>query len=106
MYKFWDVLLKVIITKNVLINVRFLPVTHMYCTQIDVHQKPTLRSYMRRHDMSVPPKKELAPHVQRRHKRRSTASHFDEKLEEQEMTLLKAGILPEWLQIDRIINKR
>lgn len=56
--------------------------------------------------MEVPPKSELPPHVQRRHKRRSTASHFDEKLEEQETTLLKAGVNPDWLQIQRVINKR
>lgn len=56
--------------------------------------------------MDKPPVLELPPHVQRRYKRRSTASHVDEKLEEQEMLLLKAGIKPQWLQIHRIINMR
>jgi hypothetical protein len=56
--------------------------------------------------MDKEPHAELAHHIQRRYKRRSTASHVDEKLEEQEMSLLKAGVKPTWLQIHRIINKR
>ncbi len=74
--------------------------------QIDVHQSMTLKFYMRRHNMDVAPKMELPPHVQRRHKRRSATSLADEKMEEQEIQLLKAGIRPQWLQIHRIINKR
>ena len=46
------------------------------------------------------------PVVPRRHKRRSTASHFDEKMEELEATLLKAGVQADWLEIQRVINKR
>lgn len=61
---------------------------------------------MRKHNMDVPPKLELPPHVQRRHKRRSTASHCDERMEDQEIMLIKAGVRPQWLQIHRIINKR
>ena len=56
--------------------------------------------------MDIAPKMELPPHVQRRHKRHSTTSLADEKMEEQEMTLLKAGVNPKCLQIHRIINKR
>ena len=75
-------------------------------SQADVHQPITLRSYTRKHNMDTPPKLELPPHVQRRHKRRSTASFCDEKMEDQEIMLLKAGIRPQWLQIHRIINKK
>lgn len=74
--------------------------------QLDVFQPITLRAYTRKHNMDKEPHAELAHHIQRRYKRRSTASHVDEKLEEQEMTLLKAGVKPTWLQIHRIINKR
>lgn len=73
---------------------------------MDVFQPVTLRAYTRKHNMDKEPHTELAHHIQRRYKRRSTASHVDEKLEEQEMTLLKAGVKPTWLQIHRIINKR
>jgi len=61
---------------------------------------------MRRHNMDVAPKMELPPHVQRRHKRRSATSLADEKMEEQEIQLLKAGVRPQWLQVHRVINKR
>ena len=89
------------------------PPKHMYCTmhnppplQLDVHQHLTLRPYMRRRNMEAPPILELAPHVQHRRKRRSTASLGDERLEETELMLLQAGIRPQWLQIHRILNKR
>jgi len=74
--------------------------------RLDVYQPITLRAYMRKHNMDIAPLMELPPHVERRHKRRSTASHHDEKMEEKELMLLKAGIKPAWLQIHRIINKR
>lgn len=73
---------------------------------MDVHQPITLRAYMRHRNMDTPPTLELPPHVQRRHKRRSTASHLDSQMEEQEMMVLRAGIRPQWLQIHRIVNKR
>ena len=73
---------------------------------MDVNQPITLRAYMRKHNMDTPPTMELPPHVQRRHKRRSTASYYDEKMEDQEITLLKAGVRPQWLQIHRVINKK
>lgn len=72
-----------------------------------MHQHQTLRHYIRKQgSMEHPPNTDLPPHVQRRHKRRSTASHIDERMEEQEMTLLRAGVHPDWLQIQRVINKR
>ena len=74
--------------------------------QFDVYQPITLRAYIRKHNMDTPPKMELPPHVQRRHKRRSTASFCDEKMEDLEITLLKAGVRPQWLQIHRIVNKK
>ena len=80
--------------------------THTNTPQLDVFQPVTLRAYTRKHNMDKEPHAELAHHIQRRYKRRSTASHVDEKLDEQEMTLLKAGVKPTWLQIHRIINKR
>ncbi len=75
-------------------------------SQLDVHEPIRLRAYMRKRNMDVAPQMELPPHVQRRHKRRSTASHLDEKLEETELMLLNAGVRPAWLQIHRVINKR
>ena len=81
--------------------------THIHThTQLDVHQQITLRAYMRKRNMDIAPLMELPPHVERRHKRRSTASHYDVKMEEKELMLLKAGIKPLWLQIHRVINKR
>ena len=59
--------------------------------------------------MDAPPLLELPPHVERRHKRRSTASHCDEKhreMEEKELMLIRSGIRPTWLQIHRVVNKR
>lgn len=82
----------------------FAPKTYIF--QLDVFQPITLRAYVRKHNMEKEPHSDLAHHIQRRYKRRSTASHVDEKLEEQEMTLLKAGVKQTWLQIHRVINKR
>lgn len=61
---------------------------------------------MRRHNMDIPPLLQLPMHVERRRKRRSTASHGDERWEDAERVLLEAGIRPQWLQIHRIIGKR
>ena len=66
----------------------------------------TVRAFMRKHNMETPPPNELPPHVRHRHKRRSTASQLDEKMEEQEMCLLRAGIRPSSLLIQRVISKR
>ena len=56
--------------------------------------------------MEVPPPNDLPPHVRHRHMRRSTTSHMDEKMEEQEMMLLKVGVRPTSLLIQRAISKR
>ena len=61
---------------------------------------------MRRHNMEEPPRLQLPLHVERRRKRRSTASHGDERWEEAERLLLEAGVRSQWLQIHRVINKR
>ncbi|XP_019855875.1 PREDICTED: chromodomain-helicase-DNA-binding protein 5-like isoform X1 [Amphimedon queenslandica] len=73
-------------------------------TGLDVHQGNTLRPYMRKHNMETPPPLELPAHLERRRRRRS--SHYDEKMEEKELVLLKAGVHPEWLIIQRVINSK
>ncbi|CAI8044830.1 Chromodomain-helicase-DNA-binding protein 5, partial [Geodia barretti] len=74
--------------------------------RLEVHRQVTLRTFMRKHNMETPPPSNLPPHVRHRHKRRSTTSHPDEKMEEQELTLLRAGVRPSSLLIQRVINKR
>lgn len=74
--------------------------------QLEVHQPLTLRSYVRTHNMETPPPIDLPAHLERKFRKRSVASHQDEKVDEREVMLLKAGIKPQWLQIHRIINKR
>ena len=48
---------------------------------------------------------ELPAHLQRRRRRRSSA-HHDERLDEKELMLLRAGVRPEWLLIHRVVNAR
>ena len=72
--------------------------------QLDVHQGNTLRPYMRKHNMESPPPLELPAHLERRKRRRS--SYYNEKMEEKELVLLKAGVHPEWLIIQRVISSK
>ena len=72
--------------------------------QLDVHQGNKLRPYMRKHNMESQPPLELPAHLERRRRRRS--SHYDEKTEEKELMLLKVGIHPEWLIIQRVIGSK
>ena len=84
----------------------FLIIFEFFLFQLEVHRQVTLRTFMRKHNMETPPPGDLPPHVRHSHKRRSTTSHLDEKMEEQELTLLQAGVRPTALLIQRVINKR
>lgn len=55
--------------------------------------------------MDTAPPMELPAHLQRRRRRRSSA-HHDERLEEKEIELLRAGVRPQWLVIHRILNTK
>ena len=74
------------------------------CLKLEVYEYLKLRSYQKRHNMETPPVLELPAHLERKRRRRS--SFYDEKTEEKELMLLKAGVRPEWLQVSRIINSK